>query len=145
MKAVNAHVIADHTMNEFPLVDNRLLILEDDKAMAKHLLQQAEAKRLICAIAYTNQRFVEMYWRIKPTLLILDIMLGDDDVLPTVDFLSRVGCKCPILFLTGYNHLLLKKVSEKARAGGLMIVGAFEKKAEGIPRLMDKIDKYIVC
>jgi CheY-like chemotaxis protein len=142
---MNAPVLANRLMNLSPLFDNRLLILEDDKAIGELLLTQAEGKGLMGLIVPNNQRFIETYRRINPSLLILDIVLGDEDVMPTIDFLRKVGCRCPIFFLTGYNQLLLKRVSEKARASGLMIVGAFEKKAEGIPQLMDKIEKYILC
>ena len=141
---MNAHVSFRYLMNETPLLDNRLLILEDDKAIAEMLLGQAEDRGLIGFIASNKEKFRETFLRLKPSVLILDIVLGDEDVNPVIDFLGGEGCKCPVFFLTGYNHELLFKVSEKARSSGLMVVGAFEKKGEGVARLMQKIEKYIL-
>lgn len=131
-------------MNETPLLDNRVLILEDDKAIAEILLDHAEDRGLIGFIAANKEQFREVYRRLKPSLLILDIVLGDEDVLPVIEFLGNETCKCPVFFLTGYNHELLFEVSEKARSSGLMVVGAYEKKGDGIPRLMQKIEKYVL-
>ena len=141
---MNATVSFKHLMNETPLLDNRLLILEDDKAIAELLLDQAEDRGLIGFTAANKEQFRGTYLRLKPSMLILDIVLGDEDVIPVIDFLGGEGCKCPVFFLTGYNNELLQQVSEKARSSGLMVVGAFEKKGEGIARLMQKIEKYVL-
>jgi CheY-like chemotaxis protein len=133
-----------HLMATTPLLDNRLLILEDNKTVAQLLRYQAEAKGMIAFIAANKEQFRQAFLRLRPSMLMLDIMLGDDDVLPVIDFLVAEGCKCPVFFLTGQNHEILQAVSERARANGLMMVGAFEKKGPGITRLMQKIDSYIL-
>ena len=141
---MNAPVALKNLMNETPLLDNRLLILEDDRAIAEWLRAQAEGQGLIGFIAANKDQFREAFLRLKPSLLILDIILGDEDVIPVIDFLANEGCKCPVFFLTGSNHDLMRRVSEKARASGLMMVGAFEKKGEGVPRLLQQIEKYVL-
>ncbi|MFZ9195263.1 MAG: hypothetical protein ACO271_03830 [Burkholderiales bacterium] len=93
---MNAPVSFSHLMNETPFLDNSLLILEDDKAVAGMLIGQAEqrgADRLHC---YNNERLRETYLRPKPSVLILDIVLGDEDANQVVDFLGSEGCKCPV-------------------------------------------------
>lgn len=141
---MNARVALKQLMNETPLLDNRLLILEDDRAVAELLLAQAEAQGLIGFIAANKDQFREAFLRLKPSVLVLDIFLGDEDVIPVIDFLANEGCKCPVFFLTGSKHELMKRVSDKARASGLMMVGAFEKKGEGVPRLLQHIAKYVL-
>lgn len=131
-------------MTKTPLLDNRLLILEDNKTVAQLLRYQAEAMGMIAFIAANKEQFRQAFLQIRPSVLMLDIMLGDEDVLPVIDFLVGEGCKCPVFFLSGSNQEVLRTVSERARANGLMIVGAFEKKGEGVTRLMQKIEKYIL-
>lgn len=141
---MNASFSFKYLMNETPLLDNRLLVLEDDKAIAEILIDQAEDNGLIGFTAANKEQFRATYLRLKPSVLILDIVLGDEDVIPVIDFLGSEGCKCPVFFLTGHNNELLQLVSEKARSSGLMVVGAFEKKGDGISRLMQKIEKYVL-
>ena len=86
---MNASVSFKYLMNETPLLDNRLLILEDDKAIAELLLDQAEDRGLIGFIAANKEQFRETYLRLKPSVLILDIVLGDEDVTSVVDFLKK--------------------------------------------------------
>jgi len=134
-----------YLMATTPLLDNRLLILEDNKTVAQLLRYQAEAKGLIVFIATNKEQFRHSYLRLRPSMLLLDIMLGnDEDVLPVIDFLVSESCKCPVFFLTGQDQEILRSVSERARANGLMMVGAYEKKGPGIIRLMQKIDSYIL-
>ena len=128
-----------------PLVDNRLLILDDDKSVADLLQRKAETKGLIAFTVHNLDRFREEYFRLKPSLLILDVILGDDDVLPVIEFLGKVHDKCPIFFLSGYHQLMMRRVAANARGNGLMIVGAFQKKGAGITQLMDNLDKYTLC
>ena len=131
-------------MTKTPLLDNRLLILEDNKTVAQLLRYQAEGLGMIALIAANKEQFRQAFLQIRPSVLMLDIMLGDEDVLPVIDFLVGEGCKCPVFFLSGSNQEVLRTVSERARANGLMIVGAFEKEGEGVTRLMQKIEKYIL-
>jgi hypothetical protein len=141
---MGAPVPIRHLMATTPLLDNRLLILEDNKTVAQLLRYQAEAKGMIVFIAANKEQFRQAFLRLRPSMLVLDIMLGDEDVLPVIDFLVGEGCKCPIFFLTGQNQETMQAVSERARANGLMMVGAFEKKGSGVIRLMQKLDTYIL-
>jgi len=95
---MNAPVALKNLMNETPLLDNRLLILEDDRSIAEWLRAQAEGQGLIGFIAANKDQFREAFLRLKPSLLILDIILGDEDVIPVIDFLANEGCKCPVFF-----------------------------------------------
>lgn len=56
---MNVPVSFSHLMNETPFLDNSLLILEDDKAVAEMLLGQAEQRGLIGFIATTMSAFVK--------------------------------------------------------------------------------------
>ena len=108
-------------------VDNDLLILDDSLDICRLVEQTAESCRVPARHATTRAAFYSEYRARVPTLLLLDVMLGKEDVCEVLDFLAAERCTAPIFFMSGYDYRILEAVGTLARNRGLHVADVFDK------------------
>lgn len=60
-------------------MDARVLIVDDEKDLALILKDYLEKDDIKCEVAFSGQQAYDVFKTFKPTLVVLDIMLPDDD------------------------------------------------------------------
>ena len=108
--------------------DNDLLILDDSLDICRLVEQTAESCRVPARHASSRAAFYAEYRRRAPTLLVLDVMLGKEDVCEVLDFLAAERCTAPIFLMSAFDYRILKAVANLARDRGLHVADAFEKR-----------------
>ena len=106
---------------------NYALILDDDEAACGLMARMAAAAGFDVQIAMDRPQFIEKYMYCAPTIVVLDLFLGNEDVLPVFDFLKHQLYRGPVILVTGYNLRELAEITTQARGAGLMVVGAIQK------------------
>lgn len=90
----------------------RLLIIDDSDLISqklKELLQDLENLDII-GIASNGYEGIEMYWRYKPEIVILDIRLPKVNGIEVLQNIRKVKSQAKIIVLTNYNNLHFKEV-----------------------------------
>lgn len=120
---------------------NLLLVLEDDLAFGRRVSQLAESMGFSVRVVTGSREFREAYLKSAPSILLLDIVLGEDDVCAELDYLAEVRCSVPILLISGHDSRIRQSVSALGR--GLLIADSLDKKT-GFRRLAFQLGAYKV-
>ena len=122
---------------------NHLLVLDDNQDIL------STVGRLAIHAGYTftgvdrAETFIEKFNGDSPSFVILDVVLGTQDVLSVVDFLGKQQFSAAVVLMSGYDHRMLRAVAEVARDHGLHIAGTVEKGA-GLDRLTHLLGAHFV-
>jgi DNA-binding response OmpR family regulator len=111
--------------------DNRVLVLDDNPATAAASVRVARDCGYQAMAAASATAFYAEYVNWVPTLLVLDVVLGDTDVCEVLDFLGRNHCTIPIVLISGYDYRILHSVAKLARGRGLHVADVIEKAGAG--------------
>lgn len=122
-------------------VINYALVLDDDEGVLSTAVRLATRAGYFSIGTDSIGKFIEQYKKGRPTFLVLDVILGNQDVLSVVDFLAQEKCQAPIVFMSGFDHRVLNAVQTAARDRGLQVVGTVEK-GEGLGRLTHILTTY---
>jgi len=107
---------------------NDLLILDDSLDICHLVEQTAESCGVPARHATSRATFYVEYRARAPRLLVLDVMLGKEDVCEVLDFLAVERCTAPIFFISAYDYRILDAVAKLARNRGLHVADVFEKR-----------------
>ena len=107
---------------------NQALIV-DDNAPSQNLLRRiAQGAGYSVVTCSSFDEFKEAYAASRPTVIITDLILGEEDCEPILDFLAKVHCKVPLILVTGHVAGFLEVMEKRALAAGLSVIAKVEKR-----------------
>jgi len=117
----------------------KILIVEDEAAIADGLKARLSIEKFDVAIASDGVTGVEKARKLQPDLIILDVMLPDIDGFEICRILKRESATkaIPILFLTALPHI--KDADQAYAVGG----DDFLNKPYSNDRLIEKVKKLL--
>lgn len=121
--------------------DNRVLVLEDDPSFGAQVTRLAGELGMASLWVPTVSEFKEAYDAFLPSVLVLDIVLGEEDVCPVLDFLVDMRCSAPLILLSAHDERLRQFVASLGR--GLLVADTIGKR-EGFKRLAIQLNAYRV-
>jgi DNA-binding NtrC family response regulator len=120
---------------------NDLLILDDSLDICLLVEQTAKSCRVASRYATSRAAFYAEYRASAPALLLLDVILGKDDVCEVLDFLAARQCTAPLFLMSAYDYRIRESVAQVARNRGLHVAGTFDKR-ELAGRLRSDLASY---
>src|SRR5271168_1843818 len=107
---VNKHIssAAVATMEAAPANSERILVIEDDRAVQKALKRLFEAEGFTVDISGSGDAGLRMFWEAKPTVLILDLRLPGIPGEDVCREISRASPSVPIIILSGRTEVMDK-------------------------------------
>ena len=122
---------------------NRLLVVEDNAEVRALAIRIGTLSGDQCAGCASLSEFHREFSSLSPTVILLDLVLGDEDALPVIDFLASVQYRNPVLLMSAHDHRLLQSVQLSGRDRGLHIAGIIEKRM-GMERLEHALNSYMI-
>lgn len=122
-------------------LNNHVLVLDDNTDILTTVRRIAVRAGYAVTTVDRTDSFVEKFKAEKPSMVILDIVLGSQDVMSVIDFLGKEQFAAPVVLMSGYDHRMLRAVAEVARDRGLRIAGSVEKGA-GLERLAPLLEAH---
>lgn len=123
---------------------NRLLLLEDDDRSASFLIRLAENKGYRVARACTIAEFKVGYVLERPSLIAMDLILGQEDCTGALRFLEECRNEVPIVLLTGHMRTFLDVIVNEAARLNQKIVERVEKR-RSLFRFEDVLDQHRIA
>ncbi len=108
----------------------RLLIVDDDFEYAEFVREVAEGEGFEVTALNESTAFVEVYRRVKPTLLLLDLNLPGYDGIEVLRLLAEEKCTAAIALSSGVDRRTLLATGRLGESYGLRIVATMEKPVE---------------
>jgi len=107
---------------------NQALIVDDNAPNQNLLRRIAQGAGYEVVTCSSFEEFKQAYASARPTVIIADLILGEEDCEPILDFLAKVHCKVPLILVTGHVAGFLDVMETRARAAGLSVVAKVEKR-----------------
>lgn len=103
-----------------------LLVIDDDSDIGEFIKAAAEQLGLRCTTV-TSAKTISQEFSPEITLILLDLMMPEMDGIEALRLLSQLGCKAPIVLMSGISKRVLETAVKLARALGLEIAGQLQK------------------
>jgi len=131
-------VIRD-TFNERSIKMTQILVIEDDRKIAKSLEIRLRAMGYKTMLAYDAVMGIKSAVQNKPDAVIMDIAMPGGDGLTVAESMQELSSTqgTPVIFITAS-----KKISHRERAIELGAAGFFEKPYD-TDRLLDKVAQVV--
>jgi DNA-binding response OmpR family regulator len=94
----------------------RLLVIDDEQSICEFIRRVAESQGFEVATAITHDQFRTAYDALKPSAILLDLMMPNVDGVALLEKLAEQGCMAKLLIMSGYHPELLNN-SRKLGAG----------------------------
>jgi ActR/RegA family two-component response regulator len=117
---------------------NRLLVLDDDERMISLIENMARPIGFETNSSNTASGFIVVFKHFRPSVVVLDIFLQNEDSMRAIDFLGRSQFKGAVILVSGFDYRFLRSVGEVARDHGLHLLGTVEKGAQ-----IEKVESLI--
>lgn len=105
------------------------IVLDDDRSFGEQVATALRSTGFEAQAVRTVDEFKRAFWRMKPTLLVLDILLDGEDVCEAINFVSDAGCRAPVILVSGADFRARDLVGSFARDRGLYVTETVDKKA----------------
>lgn len=116
----------------------RLLIVDDDFDYAEFVREVAEGEGFEVTALNESSAFVEIYRRVRPTLLLLDLNLPGYDGIEVLRLLAEEKCTAAIALSSGVDRRTLLATGRLGESYGLRVVATMEK-----PVGLDTLEKML--
>ena len=107
---------------------NVLLAVDDNEQSLALIGRLANMSCYESVLTSTTETFKAAYLRSRPTLIVIDVLLGGEDCSELLDFLARCRCQTPIALVTGYTAEFMSVLESRMQNVGLTLVAKIEKK-----------------
>ena len=107
---------------------NQALILDDNPQSLNLLRRVARGAGYLAVTCGSIEEFKNAYVTAHPTLVVLDLIIGEEDCAALFEFLAKVHCKTPIVLVTGHMAGFLDSMEMLARSLGLEVLAKVEKR-----------------
>lgn len=105
----------------------KLLVVDDDAAIGELLGDLGETCGYSVDKALNVKEFNQLYKESTPTLIILDLSIGEEDGIEILRFLSKVQCKSPIILMSGHEEKVRSTAFRLGEEYGLNMLTHVEK------------------
>jgi len=105
------------------------IVLDDDRSFAEQVATGLRTTGFEAEAVRSIDEFKRAFWRMKPTLLILDIFLDKEDVCEAINFVSDAGYRAPVILVSGADFRARNLIGSFARDRGLFVTETADKKA----------------
>jgi DNA-binding NtrC family response regulator len=112
----------------------RLLVIDDEPDIARYIGLVAEELGYEVRVTTDPEVFKRDYDELKPTVIILDVVMPEVDGIELVKFLAQRNCAARVLVISGYAERYLDNTRTLGEAFGLQSITAMAKPVE-LPKL----------
>lgn len=107
----------------------RLLLIDDEPALADFLANAAEESEFTPLIAEDDQDFQRIFTEKQPEMVAIDLGMPGMDGIELLRFLAAEKAKQPILIISGFDRRILESAFNLGAELGLNMVGPVAKPA----------------
>ena len=124
----------------------RLLLIDDEPALAAFVAKAADLCGYDPAIADEDQSFAENFRAHRPQMVALDLGMPGMDGVELLRFLADEGFQEPVLIISGFDRRVLDSAFRLGEALGLQMVGPLEKPArlEELEDILNRVRPSLV-
>ena len=105
----------------------RLLLIDDEPALAEFLATAAEDSGFEPVIAESDEEFRGAFLSNRPDMVALDLGMPGMDGVELIRFLADEDYDAPVLIVSGFDRRVLESAFRLGEALGLTMVGPVEK------------------
>ena len=105
----------------------RLLLIDDEPALAEFLATAAEDSGFEPVIAERDEDFRKAFLEQAPDMVALDLGMPGMDGVELIRFLADQDYSAPVLIVSGFDRRVLESAFRLGEALGLTMVGPVEK------------------
>ena len=105
----------------------RLLLIDDEPALADFLAAGARGAGLEAAITSNDGEFREQFLATNPDMVALDLGMPGMDGVELLRFLAEQNYRGPVLIVSGFDRRVLESAFRLGEALGLHMTGPLEK------------------
>jgi DNA-binding response OmpR family regulator len=105
----------------------RLLLIDDEPALAEYLANAARACGFESIITAVDREFREAFIANRPEMVALDLGMPGMDGVELIRFLANEDYHGPVLIVSGFDRRVLESAFRLGEALGLNMAGPIEK------------------
>jgi DNA-binding response OmpR family regulator len=105
----------------------RLLLIDDEPALAEFLANAARETGFEPVITSEDWQFREEFLRERPNMVALDLGMPGMDGIELLRFLAEQDFASPVLIVSGFDRRVLESAFRLGEALGLTMAGPLEK------------------
>jgi DNA-binding response OmpR family regulator len=105
----------------------RLLLIDDEPALAEFLANAAAEAGFEPAITSEDKQFREAFVEDRPDMVALDLGMPGMDGIELLRFLAGQNYRSPVLIVSGFDRRVLESAFRLGEALGLTMAGPLEK------------------
>ena len=109
------------------MVQPRLLLIDDEPALADFLANAAKASGFTPIVTARDGEFREAFLTHNPEMVALDLGMPGEDGVELARFLAEQDYRGPVLIVSGFDRRVLESAFRLGEALGLNMVGPVEK------------------
>ena len=109
------------------MLQPRLLLIDDEPALADFLAKAAQATGFEPVITSRDQQFRDAFIEKRPEMVALDLGMPGMDGVELTRFLASQDYRGPVLIVSGFDRRVLESAFRLGKALGLNMVGPVEK------------------
>lgn len=124
----------------------RLLLIDDEPALAAFVAKAADMCGFDPAIAEHDQEFRDSFHDQRPHMVALDLGMPGMDGVQLLRFLADEGFEEPVLIISGFDRRVLDSAFRLGTTLGLQMVGPLEKPArlEELEEVLNRLRPSLV-
>jgi len=124
----------------------RLLLIDDEPALAAFVARAADLCGFDPMIAEQDQQFRDSFREKRPQMVALDLGMPGMDGIELLRFLADEGFEDPVLIISGFDRRVLESAFRLGTALGLQMVGPLEKPArlEELEEILNRLRPTLV-
>ncbi len=116
----------------------RLLLIDDEPALAAFVAKAADMCGFEPVIAEQDQQFRDYFQQRRPQMVALDLGMPGMDGVELLRFLADGKFEDPVLIISGFDRRVLDSAFRLGEALGLQMVGPLEK-----PARLDELEEIL--
>ena len=124
----------------------RLLLIDDEPALAAFVAKAADMCGFEPAIADQDQQFRSLFREHRPQMVALDLGMPGMDGIELLRFLADEEFREPVLIISGFDRRVLESAYRLGEALGLQMVGPLEKptRLEHLEEILNRVRPTLV-
>ncbi|HXG81974.1 MAG TPA: response regulator [Sphingomicrobium sp.] len=124
----------------------RLLLIDDEPALAAFVAKAADLCGFEPAIAEEDEQFRRLFQEKRPQMVALDLGMPGMDGIELLRFLAEQEYREPVLIISGFDRRVLESAYRLGEALGLQMVGPLEKPArlEQLEEILNRVRPTLV-
>jgi DNA-binding response OmpR family regulator len=123
----------------------RLLLIDDEPALAEFLATAAQESGFDPVITSQDQQFRDEFLAQRPNMVALDLGMPGMDGVELIRFLAEQDYRSPVLIVSGFDRRVLESAFRLGEALGLSMAGPLEKpvRLERLETLLNELKAHI--